>query len=307
MSGCTHRNHHHHHQNLGSEKRLLWAALITGLFMFAEVIGGIISGSLALLADAGHMFTDFASLLMAWFAFRLTRRPADKAKTFGYERMQILVAFVNGLTLLFISLLIVKEAFDRFYNPIDIQANLMITIAFLGLLINIVAFFILHGADKENLNIQGAVLHVIGDMLGSVAALIGGILILTKGWTIVDPILSCLIALILIRSAWFVIRESSHILLQNTPRMLDLEQLRKNCIERFNIVEDIHHLHAWCITQDRTVVTMHVKLNKRISPEEITAEIKKYLFDEYNIDHTTIEIEFELCSDDMIPSLSATC
>lgn len=284
---------------------MLWAAIVTGSFMICEVIGGVISGSLALLADAGHMLTDFASLMMAWFAFVMGHRPASSKRTFGFERLQILVAFVNGLALVFIVILIVKEAIERFMTPVDIQAPLMMVIAAMGLVINIIAFFILHGAQQDNLNVKGAVIHVMGDLLGSVAALIGGIIIYYKGWLIVDPILSCLIALILLRSAWFVIKQSSHILLENVPAHLDLEAIREKCLQAFDAVEDIHHMHAWAIKQDRPIVTMHVKLSKRISPEEITCQIKHFLFEEYGIDHTTIEVEYELCADDMLPSLSS--
>lgn len=303
MSGCNHKNNHHHHFDPQNEKKLLWAAVITGLFMFSEVVGGIISGSLALLADAGHMLTDFASLLMAWFAFYMARKPASTTRTFGFERLQILAAFVNGVSLFFIALWIIKEAIDRYYHPVDINAPIMMGVAFLGLLVNIAAFKVLHGADEENLNVRGAIIHVLGDLLGSVAALVGGIIIYLKGWNIVDPILSVLIAFILFRSAWFVVRESSHILLENVPEHINLETIRTKCMENFNIIDDIHHVHAWAIKQDRIILTMHVKLKKRVAPEEITCQIKDFLFTEYKIDHSTIEIEYELCADDMLPSL----
>jgi cobalt-zinc-cadmium efflux system protein len=304
MSGCNNRNHHHHHFDPQNEKRMLWAAIVTGLFMLFEVIGGVISGSLALLADAGHMLTDFASLLMAWFAFYMARRPADSTRTFGYERLQILAAFVNGVSLFFIAIWIVKEAIDRFFNPIAVESQLMMGVALVGFLINVIAFKILHGADNENLNVRGAIIHVLGDLLGSVAALIGGIIIYFKDWNIVDPILSILIACILLRSAWFVINESSHILLQNVPKEVDFDKLVKDCFEKFPIIQDIHHLHIWAITQERYILSMHVKLKKRATPEEVTCQIKDFLFKEYKIDHSTIEVEFELCADDMLPSLN---
>lgn len=303
MGTCNHKNNHHHHFDPQNEKRMLWAAIITGLFMFSEVVGGIISGSLALLADAGHMLTDFASLLMAWFAFYMARKPACSKRTFGYERLQILAAFVNGVSLFFIAIWIVKEAIDRFYNPVEVQSEIMMGVALLGLIINIAAFKILHGADNENLNVRGAIIHVIGDLLGSVAALIGGIVIYYKGWIIIDPILSVLIAFILLRSAWFVISESSHILLQNVPLEIDLDELINNCYKKFSNIQDIHHLHVWAITQERYILSMHVKLKKRLPPEEVSCEIKDYLYKNYKIDHSTIEIEYELCADDMVPGL----
>lgn len=304
MDSCNNGNHHHHHHAPQNEKRLFWAAIVTGIFMFSEIAGGILSGSLALLADAGHMLTDFASLIMAWIAFVMARRPATTTRTFGFERLQILAAFVNGISLFFIAIWIVKEAIERFYHPVEIETHIMMSIALLGLIVNIIAFKILHSAETDNLNIRGAIIHVMGDMLGSVAALIGGIIIYYKNWTIVDPILSGLIALILLRSAWYVVKESGNILLENVPCDIVLENVRKECMAHFPCIEDIHHVHAWAIKQDRIIITMHVKLNKRIPPEEITCEIKRYLFQTYSIDHATIEVEYELCADNMLPSLS---
>lgn len=189
-------NHHHHHTQPANERRMFFAAILTGLFMVAEVAGGIYSGSLALLADAGHMLTDFAALVMAWVAFRMARRPADLTRTFGAERMQILVAFVNGLTLFFIALMIVKEAVVRLLNPVAVEAPLMTGVALAGLLVNVVVFLVLHGGDKENLNIRGATLHVLGDLLGSLAALAAGGIIMATGKMVADPILSVVVALI---------------------------------------------------------------------------------------------------------------
>ncbi len=272
--------------------------------MIAEVFGGVISGSLALMADAGHMLTDFAALFMAWVALRMARRPADMTRTFGFERVQILVAFVNGLTLFFIAGLIVKEAIDRFLEPVTIMAPMMMAVAALGLAVNIGVFFILHGADRDNLNIRGAVLHVVGDMLGSVAALGAGIAIYWTGYSVIDPILSVFVALILLRSGWFVVREAGNILLENVPLNLDLAAIRLDLMKTLDHIEDIHHMHAWSITQGRPIVTMHVKVSRRITPEEITCQVKQRLYEIFGIDHATIEVEYELCSDEILPTLS---
>lgn len=283
---------------------MFFAAVLTGLFMGAEVVGGIYSGSLALLADAGHMLTDFAALVLAWVAFRMARRPADLKRTFGAERVQILVAFVNGLTLFFIALLIVKEAVTRFMHPVSIEAPLMTGVAAAGLVVNIVVFLILHGGDKQNLNVRGATLHVLGDLLGSVAALVAGGVIMATGKTVVDPILSVFVALILLRSAWYVTREAGHILLENAPANLSLDDIRDDLMKHIDKIEDIHHLHAWSITQSRPIVTMHIKVAKRVAPEEITCLVKQRLYEVFGVDHATIEIEYELCSDDMMPGLA---
>src|SRR4029079_2565802 len=212
----THAHGHSHSpgagdQHASNEWRMGLAALITGLFMFAEIGGGIVAGSLALIADAGHMLTDFASLSLAWFGFRLARRPADWKRTFGFDRFQVVIAFANGLALFAIAAWIVFEAVERLSSPTPVEGGVMVVIAVLGLLVNIAAFLLLHGADRENLNVRGAAVHVLGDLLGSVAALIAGAVILYTGWTPIDPLLSILVAVIIVRSGWTVVVEAGHI------------------------------------------------------------------------------------------------
>jgi len=195
--GHSHGHSHHHGHSHGGENnrsRVGFAAALTGLFMMAEIVGGLISGSLALLADAGHMLTDFAALAMAWGAFTIAKRPADWKHTFGYDRLAILVAFVNGLTLFLVAAWIVREAIERFHSPSEILAGPMLWVAIGGLVVNLLVFKILTGADQENLNIRGAVLHVLGDLLGSVAAIIAALVIMKTGWTPIDPLLSVLVA-----------------------------------------------------------------------------------------------------------------
>src|SRR5215468_2370549 len=194
----THAGHGHAHGavHANNERRMGLAALITGLFMFAEIAGGIAAGSLALLADAGHMLTDFASLSLAWFGFRLSRRPADWRRTYGFDRFQVLIAFANGLALFAIAAWIVYEAVSRLASPRPVEGGVMVIVAVAGLLVNIAAFALLHGADRENLNVRGAAVHVLGDLLGSVAALVAGAVILATRWTPIDPLLSILVAAI---------------------------------------------------------------------------------------------------------------
>ncbi|HSB59551.1 MAG TPA: cation diffusion facilitator family transporter, partial [Methyloceanibacter sp.] len=179
----------HTHRRDTNERRMGLAALITGLFMFVEVAGGIISGSLALLADAGHMLTDLGSLSLAWFGFRLARRPADWKRTYGFDRFQVLVAFANGLALFAIAVWIVLEAVERLSQPQAVAGGIMIVVGAAGLAVNLIAFGLLHGADRENLNVKGAAIHVLGDLLGSVAALAAGAVIYLTGWTPIDPLL----------------------------------------------------------------------------------------------------------------------
>ena len=206
------------------------AALLTGGFMLAEIVGGLFAGSLALLADAGHMLTDFASLSLAWLGFRLTRRPADWRRTYGFDRFAVLVAFVNGIALFAIAAWILTEAVQRLNAPVTVLGAPMLWIAATGLGVNVLSFFVLRSGDRDNLNIRAAVLHVIGDLLGSVAAVVAALVILTTGWTPIDPLLSIVVALIILRSAWSVVADSSHILLDGSPPDVDSRALREGCV-----------------------------------------------------------------------------
>ncbi len=216
----------HRHGSANNEWRMGAAALITGLFMVAEIGGGIVSGSLALLADAGHMLTDFASLSLAWFGFRLVRRPADWRRTYGFDRFQVVIAFTNGLALFAIAAWIAFEACERLASPAPVAGGIMVVIATLGLLVNVGAFLLLRGADRDNLNVRGAAVHVLGDLLGSVAALIAGAVILTTSWTPIDPLLSLVVAAIIVRSGWQVVADAGHILLEGAPGELELAPYR---------------------------------------------------------------------------------
>src|SRR5262245_8582738 len=215
------RHSHGGHSHAANERSVAIAGLLTGGFMLAEVAGGVLSGSLALLADAGHMLTDFASLALAWLGFRLTRQPADWRRTYGFDRFSVLVAFVNGVALFAIAAWIVLEAVRRLYEPLQVAGGLMIWVAAAGLAVNVVVFLILRTGDSHNLNIRAAVLHVVGDLLGSVAAVTASIVILVWGWMPIDPLLSLVVALIIVRSAWRVVAESGHILLEGSPPGFD--------------------------------------------------------------------------------------
>lgn len=291
-------SHSHSHAHGKNETRLAIAAALTGLFMLAEVAGGLVSGSLALLADAGHMLTDFASLSLAWLAFRLTRRPADWRRTYGFDRLQVLVAFVNGLALFVIAGWIVWEAAERIMAPGAVLGGLMLGVAIAGLAVNLIAFFVLHGADKDNLNIRGAALHVMGDLLGSVAAIIAAGVILATGWTPIDPILSVLVALIILRSAWYVVRESGHILLEGAPANIDADTIAPDLVANLEGVCDVHHVHVWSITQERQMVTLHAAIDESINPEPLVRRIKERLKERFGLEHATVEIEHGQCADE---------
>lgn len=303
MAGHSHSHHSHEHHNhdhghhshaptvnANNRWRVGVAAVLTGLFMIAEIAGGLISGSLALLADAGHMFTDFAALAMAWGAFKIAQRPANWRHTFGYDRFSILVAFVNGLTLIGVAVWIVWEAIHRLMEPGDVLAGAMLWVAIGGLVVNLVVFGILMGADQHNLNIRGAVLHVLGDLLGSVAAILAAIIILTTGWVLADPILSVLVALLILRSAWALVRESAHILLQGAPKDLDRREIAKDLLAEIPNLRRVEHVHAWAVTPERPIITLNAYIDPSARVEPVAKAIKARLTNRFQIDHITVDV-----------------
>lgn len=294
-----HGHHHGHHGNHGSanERRVFWAMILTVTFVGAEVAGGLLSGSLALLADAGHMLTDAASLALAWLGFRLARRPADPERSYGYHRFEVLAAFVNGIALFAIAGWIVFEAATRLADPVPVLGATMLGFAALGLVVNLGAFVILIGGDRANLNIWGAALHVMGDLLGSVAAIGAALVILATGWTPIDPILSVLVALLILRSAWFIIRNSAHILLEGSPEDIDLDELRTAMPAAVPGVEEVHHVHAWSLTQEKPLVTLHARVRPDADHMAVLTGIKSYLHDRFAITHMTVQIEYGGCVD----------
>ena len=279
-------------------KRVTIALVLTGAFMVVEVIGGIISGSLALLADAGHMLTDTMALALAAAAFHVSKRPAGGNLTYGYQRFQILAAFVNGLSLLLVVGWIFYEAVQRFVTPREILGETMLTVAAAGLVINIISFAVLHSGDQENLNIRGAALHVAGDLLGSVAAIVAAVVIIYTGWTLIDPILSIAVAFLILRSAWVLVKRSAHVLLEGAPDWLDVADLRDQIAAKVPGVEGIHHVHVWGLTPQQLMLTMHLQLAEDApSQSAVVRGVKEYLRDEYGIGHSTIEVEIDGCAD----------
>ena len=249
MTHHDHATHVHGHAHGTQNQRAVGiAALLTGGFMIAEVVGGVVSGSLALLADAGHMLTDFAALVLAWFAFRLARRPADEERTYGFDRFSVLAAFVNGLTLFVIAGWICFEAYKRLNQPVEVIGGLMLWVALGGLVVNILTFWVLSRGEGDNLNVRAAALHVAGDLLGSVAALVASLVIIFTGWMPIDPLLSVLVALIILRSAWYVVREAGHILLEGAPEGFNRGKVTETILAEVAGVTRVHHVHAWSIT-----------------------------------------------------------
>ncbi|WP_438764865.1 cation diffusion facilitator family transporter [Kushneria sp. TE3] len=286
-----HHDHGHHHHGTDNERRLLWAMVLTGGFMILEVVGGVLTGSLALLADAGHMLTDSASLALAWVAARLTHRPANARKTYGYQRVQVLAAFVNGLALLVIVAWILFEAVRRLWAPPEIAGTGMLGVAIVGLVVNIGVFWLLHSGDRGNINIRGALLHVLGDLLGSVAAITAAVVIMVTGWMPIDPLLSLLAAALIARSAWKITAQSAHILLEGAPAHIDSEQLVHDIPHALADIQGVHHVHVWSLTPERSMVTLHAVPHDGVDQDRAILVIRDYLKRRFDIDHVTVQIE----------------
>ncbi|MGZ5914292.1 MAG: cation diffusion facilitator family transporter [Hyphomicrobium sp.] len=293
--------HNHSHDHGGgnpNERRLFWAGLLTAGTMLAELIGGIYAGSLALVADAGHMPTDAAALGLAWLAVRMAARPADWKRTYGFQRFEVLAAFANGLALFFISAAITWEAVTRIFIPVEVLGGTMLVVATLGLLVNLGTLLILRngGGIGANLNVRAALLHVMSDLLGSGAAILAALVILWTGWTPVDPLLSVVIALLILRSAWLITKDAGHILLEGAPTGLDVREVQKDLEASIPEVLSIHDIHAWCLNEERPLMTLHARVSEATPPEEIAAAIKARLKQSYGIVHATVEIEHRSCS-----------
>lgn len=292
--------HHGHGHALGAgtdERRIAWAFVIIFGFMLVEVAGGVISGSLALLADAGHMVSDAAALGMSWAALRVGKRPADSMRSYGYRRLEVLVAFVNGCTLFLIAAWVLFEAIRRFAAPIPVLGGPMLAVAIAGLLANVVAFLVLSGGNRENLNMRSAWLHVLGDLLGFVIAIVAAIAILWTGWSPIDPILSVLVAILILRSAAEIVKSSAHILLEGAPTDFDLSALRSDLIAAVPAVEEVHHIHAWSLTQEQSLVTLHVRCVPDANPETIVPAVNSRLRKRFGISHSTIQVDHADCAD----------
>jgi cobalt-zinc-cadmium efflux system protein len=296
----THAHTHagHHHDQGTGERQMLWAMVLTGGFMVVEVAGSYLSGSLALLADAGHMLTDTASLALAWAAARAARKPADVLRSYGYHRAQVLAAFLNGVIFIAMVAWIIFEAAERFVEPVHIQGGTMFIIATLGLVVNVIAFLVLHSGDRTNLNVRAAIVHVLGDLLGSAATIIAAAIIIWTNWTPIDPLLSVFVALLILRSAWYVVRESTHILLEGTPQNIDVEHLRETLTQAIPAVHQVHHVHVWSLAHSQPVLTLHVLADTSADQQDLLCKIKKLLHDHFGINHSTIQIEHDTCPDD---------
>ncbi len=292
-AGDDHGHAHSHAPDVtgGNRRRVLLAAVLTCGFMAVEAVGGFLTGSLALLADAGHMLTDSVALVLAYVAYRMGDRPGTSRMTYGFDRLKILVAYTNGLTILAIALWIVLEAVGRLMAPPSILGGAMFGIATAGLIINVVVFAVLAGGDRESLNLRAAILHVLGDLLGSVATIAAALIILVTGWLPADPLLSMLVALLLVVSAWRLMRESGLILLEAAPPRIDRNAVARDIEKNAEGVVDVHHMHVWTLDGKQLLATLHARLSRGSDAEHSIAAIKERLSEAHGIHHATVEVE----------------
>jgi cobalt-zinc-cadmium efflux system protein len=291
----NHDNHEHHHDlRAMSYRRLWWALIINLVFLIVEVFGGIFTHSLALLADAGHMLTDVGALGLALLMAHIAKRPATPERTFGLLRAEVLGAFVNGATLVLIVGFIFWEAWKRLGQSQTIDGPFMLLIAFLGLLANIISAMILAKGREENVNVQGAFLHMIADALGSVGAIVAGLVIWTTGWLSIDAIASIVIGILILWSSWGFLKKTMNILLEATPEHIDFMEV-KNALEEMEHINQVHDLHIWTITSGMPVLSAHITLSSCCSEtnhwQKCLAKAQKILKERFGIEHTTLQVE----------------
>jgi cobalt-zinc-cadmium efflux system protein len=274
-----------------------WALVLTSSFFVAEVVGGLVAGSLTLLADAVHMLADSAALALTWLGFRVSGRPSDTRRSYGYQRFQVLTAFVNGLGLAFIAAWIAFEGVQRLLAPPPVRGGIMLGVAFAGLGVNVLAWLLLHGGDRHSLNLRAATAHVVSDMLGSAAAVVGALLILWRDWLPADPLLALFVAALIVHAAWRIVTDSAHILLEGAPEWLDVEELRAVLTSGSADVLDVHHVHAWCLTPREPLITLHANLRPGADHTRALTEIKQLLAERFGIRHSTVQIEPDDCTD----------
>ena len=291
----TSSGHHDHatHADLDTadgRKRVAIACVLTAVFTVVEAIGGIISGSLALMADAAHMLTDSASLALAWVGYWFAAKAPDETRSFGFGRMRVLAAFVNGIALLALAVWIMVEGLIRLLSPHPVASGIMLTVAIGGLVVNLIAAYILHGGDNDDINLSGALWHVLGDLLGSVAAIAAAIVIMLTNWTPVDPLLSILVSLLVFVAGVRITKRAGHILLQGAPNGSTPAIIRSKLMEQFSEVESVEPVHVWQLTEDKLVATVCVKAAAGTSVETLRLSVKQYLRKELHFHLVTVEV-----------------
>ena len=288
----------HSHNHSGASKQVLvWSLVATSAFVVFELLAGLRAQSLALISDAGHNATDALALLLAWFAVYLQGKPPDESRTFGYHRAGVLAAFVNALTLIALSAWMLYESWVRLMNPVAVDEDLMIWVAGAAMVLNGGIMFALHRTGENDINIRGAFLHMLGDLLGSAAIVVGALVIRSTGWFSVDPILSILISLLIIWTAWDITRESLNILLEGLPRGLDLAKV-SSAIQQVDGVLDVHDLHIWSLGSSSRALSCHVLIEDMppSQSDHILHSLNHVLAHDFHVHHTTIQFEHMSCA-----------
>jgi cobalt-zinc-cadmium efflux system protein len=287
----------HTHNHISDNERLLRRAffLIAG-FMFVEVVGGFLANSLTLLADAGHMFLDASALALSWWAVRMSRRLEDERLTYGYHRWEVLAAFINGLMLMGLVVWILLEAVDRLQQPEVMIPLPALVVATIGLIVNLIAYRWLH-QGHDSVAVRSAALHVLGDLLGSVAAITAALTVWLTGWPYADPLLALVIVTILGRGAWRVLKEATHILLEGVPDGINLDAIAEAITARVPGVNGVHHLHAWALTSEKPLLTMHASVDEPVDLSTVMNRIKTVLTEDFGIDHSTVQVDHGTCPD----------
>lgn len=294
----AHDHGHDHPTRAGHHgRKLLVAFALTIVTMLAEVAGGLWSGSLALLTDGGHMIVDALALLMAYVGARLALRPADARRSYGYGRMEVLVGFVNAISQFVLVAWVLWEAIQRLLHPGEILSGMMLAVAIVGLLVNLLVLRSLHGHSHDDVNLAGASLHVWGDLLGSVAAVLAALLVRWLGWLWADPVLSLLVAVLILGSAWQLLRRSAHILLEGVPDGMDSAEVEAALHGADASVRGIHHLHVWQLASGSRMATLHAELHDPADAGRAVRAINGLLRERFGIQHVTVQIDAEDCLD----------
>ncbi len=285
---------HAHVQSAGSKnkKNLAIVLGLTTTYLLAEVVGGLWTGSLALLADAGHMLTDVFGLALALFAIRFAERKATPVKTYGYYRVEILAALTNAVILIGISFYILYEAYERFKNPPEVESKGMLIVAGIGLVINLVGMYILRAGSSESLNMKGAYFEVLSDMLTSIGVIIAGVIMLTTGWYYADPLISAGIGLFILPRTWALMKESVSVLLEGTPADVNIESLRQ-AVEKIDGVADVHDLHVWSLTSGVNAMSVHTVLTNDNEHDAVMKRVHEFVTENFKISHVTVQTECE--------------